>query len=180
MNCVKKKPKFASKLEKCIVVLENYLTAWPLSFSDYLCKPEDNIYSIDFTRFKIRDLETGTVLFEIAKPCVSGRPRCCHGHRIVGVGVVVAFASCVLDSSVSHFHDLPKPGCRLLCRVKLSGEPGLVLVAAFCSAYTSSCSPHTSGRSYCSHLTNKETEAQNFQVTFLKSYALSSYHVASP
>ncbi|KAK6483638.1 protein unc-119-like protein B-like [Huso huso] len=35
---------------------------------DYLCKPEDNIYNIDFTRFKIRDLETGTVLFEIAKP----------------------------------------------------------------------------------------------------------------
>ncbi|XP_071778333.1 protein unc-119 homolog B isoform X1 [Centroberyx gerrardi] len=35
---------------------------------DYLCKPEDNIYNVDFTRFKIRDLETGTVLFEIAKP----------------------------------------------------------------------------------------------------------------
>ncbi|XP_012612113.1 protein unc-119 homolog B [Microcebus murinus] len=38
---------------------------------NYLCKPEDNIYNIDFTRFKIRDLETGTVLFEIAKPCIS-------------------------------------------------------------------------------------------------------------
>ncbi|XP_035591053.2 protein unc-119 homolog B-like [Oncorhynchus keta] len=36
--------------------------------SDYLCKPEDNVYNIDFTRFKIRDLETGSVLFEIAKP----------------------------------------------------------------------------------------------------------------
>ncbi|XP_063067485.1 protein unc-119 homolog B-like [Engraulis encrasicolus] len=35
---------------------------------DYLCKPEDNIYHIDFTRFKIRDLDTGSVLFEIAKP----------------------------------------------------------------------------------------------------------------
>ncbi|EDM13907.1 similar to Unc-119 protein homolog (Retinal protein 4) (RRG4) (predicted), isoform CRA_b [Rattus norvegicus] len=46
---------------------------------NYLCKPEDNVYSIDFTRFKIRDLETGTVLFEIAKPCISGRPGCC-GH----------------------------------------------------------------------------------------------------
>ncbi|XP_071349614.1 protein unc-119 homolog B-like [Trachinotus anak] len=34
----------------------------------YLCKPEDNIYNIDFVRFKIRDLETSTVLFEIAKP----------------------------------------------------------------------------------------------------------------
>lgn len=61
-----------------MVVLEDYLTVLvSLLFSDYLCKPEDNIYSIDFTRFKIRDLETGTVLFEIAKPCVSGRPQCC-------------------------------------------------------------------------------------------------------
>lgn len=38
----------------------------------YLCKPEDNIYNIDFVRFKIRDLETGTVLFEIAKPPQTG------------------------------------------------------------------------------------------------------------
>uniref|UniRef100_A0A8C5D9P9 GMP phosphodiesterase delta subunit domain-containing protein n=1 Tax=Gouania willdenowi TaxID=441366 RepID=A0A8C5D9P9_GOUWI len=36
--------------------------------ADYLCRPEDNVFSVDFTRFKIRDLETGTVLFEIAKP----------------------------------------------------------------------------------------------------------------
>lgn len=34
----------------------------------YLCDPDANIYEIDFTRFKIRDLETGAVLFEIAKP----------------------------------------------------------------------------------------------------------------
>lgn len=34
----------------------------------YMCSPEANVYDIDFTRFKIRDLETGTVLFEIAKP----------------------------------------------------------------------------------------------------------------
>lgn len=35
---------------------------------DYLCTPDANIYEIDFTRFKIRDLESGAVLFEIAKP----------------------------------------------------------------------------------------------------------------
>ncbi|GAA6096726.1 protein unc-119 homolog A isoform X1 [Tachysurus ichikawai] len=34
----------------------------------YLCSPEDNVYKIEFTRFKIRDMETGTVLFEITKP----------------------------------------------------------------------------------------------------------------
>ncbi|KAF0038632.1 hypothetical protein F2P81_009116 [Scophthalmus maximus] len=35
---------------------------------DYLCSPDENIYNIDFTRFKIRDMETSTVLFEITKP----------------------------------------------------------------------------------------------------------------
>lgn len=35
---------------------------------NYLCSPDANIYDIDFTRFKIRDMETGTILFEIAKP----------------------------------------------------------------------------------------------------------------
>nr|CAG4643491.1 EOG090X0D9B [Ilyocryptus agilis] len=34
----------------------------------YLCPPDANIYDIDFTRFCIRDLDSGTVLFEIAKP----------------------------------------------------------------------------------------------------------------
>ncbi|KAM9757850.1 protein unc-119 homolog B-like isoform 3-T3 [Menidia menidia] len=38
----------------------------------YLCKTEDNIFNIDFVRFKIRDLETKTVLFEIAKPPHAG------------------------------------------------------------------------------------------------------------
>lgn len=42
------------------------------SFSEYLCSPEANIYDIDFTRFQIRDLETGAVLFEITKPPASG------------------------------------------------------------------------------------------------------------
>ena len=35
---------------------------------DYLCSPEANVYNLDFTRFKIRDMETGATLFEIAKP----------------------------------------------------------------------------------------------------------------
>nr|SVE76012.1 EOG090X0D9B [Daphnia hispanica] len=34
----------------------------------YLCCPDANVYEIDFTRFCIRDLESGTILFEIAKP----------------------------------------------------------------------------------------------------------------
>ncbi|XP_039962163.1 protein unc-119 homolog [Bactrocera neohumeralis] len=35
---------------------------------NYLCSIHDNIYDIDFTRFKIRDLDSGAILFEIAKP----------------------------------------------------------------------------------------------------------------
>lgn len=42
-------------------------------FSGYLCSPEANIYNIDFTRFQIRDLDSGIVLFEIAKPPLAGR-----------------------------------------------------------------------------------------------------------
>uniref|UniRef100_A0A8C6US52 Unc-119 homolog 1 n=1 Tax=Neogobius melanostomus TaxID=47308 RepID=A0A8C6US52_9GOBI len=51
-----------------IIHVSDYIVITLFSVSDYLCKPEDNIFNIDFTRFKIRDLETGTVLFEIAKP----------------------------------------------------------------------------------------------------------------
>ena len=35
---------------------------------DYLCPPQANTFGIDFTRFKIRDVDSGTTLFEIAKP----------------------------------------------------------------------------------------------------------------
>lgn len=34
----------------------------------YLCRPEANVHSIEFTRFKLRDLDTETVLFEVCKP----------------------------------------------------------------------------------------------------------------
>ncbi|KAF0304024.1 Protein unc-119 B [Amphibalanus amphitrite] len=42
---------------------------------NYLCAPEANVYEIDFTRFKIRDLDSGAVLFEIAKPTVEFEPE---------------------------------------------------------------------------------------------------------
>ncbi|TNN49426.1 Protein unc-119 A [Liparis tanakae] len=43
---------------------------------NYLCSPDENVHMIDFTRFKIRDMETGTVLFEITKPPTDGRKHC--------------------------------------------------------------------------------------------------------
>ncbi|XP_005100457.1 protein unc-119 homolog B isoform X2 [Aplysia californica] len=38
------------------------------STEKYLCPPEANVYGIDFTRFKLRDIESNQVLFEVAKP----------------------------------------------------------------------------------------------------------------
>ncbi|VDP27103.1 unnamed protein product [Onchocerca flexuosa] len=41
---------------------------WLFFSSDYLCEPDANVYDIEFTKFKIRDLDTDQILFEIAKP----------------------------------------------------------------------------------------------------------------
>lgn len=35
---------------------------------DYLCTVKDNVYGIEFTRFKIRNMESEQTLFEISKP----------------------------------------------------------------------------------------------------------------
>jgi hypothetical protein len=35
---------------------------------DFLCRPEDNIYGIEFVYFKIRNATSNQVLFEIRKP----------------------------------------------------------------------------------------------------------------
>ena len=38
------------------------------STEGFLCKQTDNIYEIDFTKFKLRDMDTNTLLFEVCKP----------------------------------------------------------------------------------------------------------------
>jgi len=43
---------------------------------DYLCRPEANVYNIDFTRFKLRDMDSSAVLFEVAKPEGAGIAVC--------------------------------------------------------------------------------------------------------
>ncbi|KAB5553554.1 hypothetical protein PHYPO_G00039970 [Pangasianodon hypophthalmus] len=37
--------------------------------ADYLCSPEDNVYNISFSRFKIRDLERGSVILDLKRHC---------------------------------------------------------------------------------------------------------------
>lgn len=54
-------------LRKDIIAPEDVLRLNKVS-ENYLCPPEANIYGIDFTRFKLRDMDTATVLFEVAKP----------------------------------------------------------------------------------------------------------------
>lgn len=39
----------------------------PSITKQYLCSQAANIYDIEFTRFKIRDMESGVILFEIVK-----------------------------------------------------------------------------------------------------------------
>lgn len=53
--------------QKKVITPEEVLRL-PKITDTYLCSPDANVYAIDFTRFKIRDLESGAVLFEIAKP----------------------------------------------------------------------------------------------------------------
>lgn len=54
-------------VDLCTITPEDVLRLNTIT-EDYLCSPSANVYEIDFTRFKIRDLESGAVLFEIAKP----------------------------------------------------------------------------------------------------------------
>lgn len=55
-------------LEDSRIITPDDVLRLPKITDTYLCAPDANIYDIDFTRFKIRDLESGAVLFEIAKP----------------------------------------------------------------------------------------------------------------
>lgn len=54
-------------LESRVITPEEVLKLTKIT-DTYLCDPDANIYDIDFTRFKLRDLESGAILFEIAKP----------------------------------------------------------------------------------------------------------------
>lgn len=44
--------------------------------TDYLCSPEDNFYNISFSRFKIRDLESGSIILDLKRHCPTGMLVC--------------------------------------------------------------------------------------------------------
>jgi hypothetical protein len=54
-------------LEKDVVTPDDVIKLRGIT-ENYLCPVDANIYQIEFTRFKLRDMETGAVLFEVAKP----------------------------------------------------------------------------------------------------------------
>jgi len=70
------------KLFKCCVAV------------DYLCRPEANIYNIDFTRFKLRDMDSNAVLFEVAKPDGAGMGSCFLCVTF-GTIYITTFSSCL-------------------------------------------------------------------------------------
>ncbi|XP_065831196.1 protein unc-119 homolog B-like [Oscarella lobularis] len=55
-------------LRKKAVITPTDVTKLSKMTKDYLCRLEDNSYGIEFTRFRIRDMGTGTMLFEVGKP----------------------------------------------------------------------------------------------------------------
>ncbi|XP_043091712.1 protein unc-119 homolog A [Puntigrus tetrazona] len=52
-------------------VTPQYVLRLPGYTDDYLCSPEDNIYNISFSRFKIRDLEGGSVILDLKRHCTT-------------------------------------------------------------------------------------------------------------
>ncbi|KAG1968051.1 protein unc-119 homolog B [Pimephales promelas] len=50
-------------------VTPQYVLRLPGYTDDYLCSLEDNVYNISFSRFKIRDLEGGSVIVDIKRHC---------------------------------------------------------------------------------------------------------------
>ncbi|KAL1502691.1 hypothetical protein ABEB36_007799 [Hypothenemus hampei] len=61
-------PKSLPSSETKNVITPEDVLRLPKITDSYLCDPDANVYEIDFTRFKIRDLDSGAILFEIAKP----------------------------------------------------------------------------------------------------------------
>ncbi|XP_056309681.1 protein unc-119 homolog B-A [Danio aesculapii] len=50
-------------------VTPQYVLRLPGYTDDFMCSPEDNIYNISFSRFKIRDLEGGCVILDLKRHC---------------------------------------------------------------------------------------------------------------
>ncbi|XP_054166850.1 protein unc-119 homolog B-like [Oppia nitens] len=67
-------------LQKPFITPEDVIRL-PTIAKHYLCPPEANVYDIEFTRFKIRDMETGLILFEIVKPTATD-PDGDDGHDL--------------------------------------------------------------------------------------------------
>ncbi|KAH3889893.1 protein unc-119 homolog B-like [Dreissena polymorpha] len=65
-----KEPVSEEELMKKDAITPDDVLRLKCSTEGYLCPPEANIYGIDFTRFKLRDMDSQTVLFEVAKPPV--------------------------------------------------------------------------------------------------------------
>ena len=57
----------AELLRKDVIQPEDVLQLKGIT-ENYLCPADANVYNIDFVKFKIRDIDSGATLFEIAKP----------------------------------------------------------------------------------------------------------------
>lgn len=91
----------------------NYFSHTDNCFSEYLCSPEANIYDIDFTRFQIRDLETGAVLFEITKPPASGNNifflNTFEYYSAKNYNIMIVTIDCICRFKIIYTYTINKP-----------------------------------------------------------------------
>ncbi|XP_076852353.1 protein unc-119-like [Brachyhypopomus gauderio] len=52
-------------------VTPRYVLSLPGYTKGYLCSPDDNIYNINFCRFRIRDLKRGCIILDLKKHCAT-------------------------------------------------------------------------------------------------------------
>ena len=86
----------------CVYVFVLCLSLW----TDYLCCPEENIYNISFSRFKIRDMESGAVILDFKKHCPTG--MCAQTQPQTHTVCVCVCGVCVCHHDLLPFMKLPK------------------------------------------------------------------------
>nr|XP_014353510.1 PREDICTED: protein unc-119 homolog B-A-like [Latimeria chalumnae] len=94
----------------------------------YLCTPEENIYNIRFTRFRIRDLENGMVLYETRRVEFTVGSKAVKNFRMIErhffrdtllKSFDFDFGFCIPNSrnTCEHIYELPELSEELVCEM---------------------------------------------------------------
>lgn len=101
----------------------------PSITKQYLCSSAANIYDIEFTRFKIRDMETGVVLFEIVKSAKQQQSTNQNGRQDYSDPKMTNIGRFVRYNFTPNFLELKTVGARYeLLLLKLNYEINCVIL----------------------------------------------------